>query len=52
VNPIPAGGTVDGLVGYLLDEAVQNQGTVKRSKVYGYLTGILRTLIEKLFSDK
>jgi hypothetical protein len=45
-------GTVDDLVSNLFDDAVSNQGSVKRSKVYGYLAGIVRTLAEKLFSDK
>jgi hypothetical protein len=45
-------GTVDDMVSNLFDDAVSNQGSVKRSKVYGYLAGIVRTLAEKLFSDK
>jgi hypothetical protein len=52
VNTNLADGSVDDLVRNLLDDAVNNQGTVKRSKVYGYLAGILKTLVGNLFSDK
>jgi hypothetical protein len=43
---------VDDLLTNLLDEAVNDQGSVKRSSVYRQIGEILKDLLEKLFSDK